>query len=362
MQFDPKDNSIGFLRLFLALAVLYSHALALGGFEPNFIYYLSNRVADIGSIAVDCFFSLSGYLITASYLRLQSLPTFVWHRVLRIFPAYWVCLIVIGLGTPLLFGKPPDFSYIQHNFLVPLTDVSQAVFGSLLPLLFGSFLNAQTTIATIPFMQNQGTILDLFANNPLANVVNGSLWTLQQEFRVYILVGALGCFGLLRQKIVLALLGVTWSAYVLVVAKNSLATSPIRFSAFFLMGATFYFWKPPIKHSLATAALITGIFGLVGGFYRLVAPLTTTYLLIWLATSLPFKGFAKERDYSYGLYIYAFPVQQILAAYHLNQWGFLPYFALSIACTLVPAALSWHVVESVALRWKNGFFKEKPAR
>lgn len=356
MQFDPKSNSIGFLRLFLALAVIYAHAYELGGFGHDFIYHLSGDIFSIGAIAVDGFFCLSGYLITSSYLRLQSLPNFLWHRVLRIFPAYWVCLIVIGIGMPLLFGKHPDFGYIQHNFLVPLVDVFRAISGFTLPLLSGGFLSTQTVIEKIPLLQGQGTIPTLLANN----AINGSLWTLQEEFRAYILVGALGWFGLLRKNVVFGLLCVTGSAYALFSHKYGLpGISPIRLSAFFLMGATFYFWKPPLEHSLAVAAIVVGFTGLAGRFYPVVAPLTTTYLMMYLATVLPFTGVAKARDYSYGLYIYAFPVQQALTAYHLNQGGFLVYFALSVGCTFMLAALSWHLVESLSLRWKNEFLKKK---
>ncbi|MBD2074129.1 acyltransferase [Phormidium sp. FACHB-592] len=360
MQFDSKHNSIGFLRLFLALAVIYAHAGVLGGFGYDFIYHFSNQVASVGSIAVDSFFSLSGYLIAASYLRLQSLPLFLWHRVLRIFPAYWVCLIVVGIGTPLLFGAPPDLGYIQHNFLIPLLDVFQAIVGFILPLLSGSFFNAQTVTASIPFMQIQHNIQDLFPNNPHPNTVNASLWTLQHEFRAYVAIGMLGWLGLLRKNVILGLLTFIWIAYVAFYRKGDLAISPIRFSAFFLMGAAFYFWEPPLKHSLAFASLIVSIAGLASGeSYIIVAPLTTTYLMLWLAAALPFADFGKGKDYSYGLYIYAFPIQQILSAYHLNQWGFLVYFLLSVCCTIIPAALSWHLVESTALHWKHKFSKKK---
>jgi peptidoglycan/LPS O-acetylase OafA/YrhL len=77
------------------------------------------------------------------------------------------------------------------------------------------------------------------------------------------------------------------------------------------------------------------------------------YVLFWLAFRLPFQAFDRHGDYSYGIYIYAFPVQQMLSLVGANRWGLGAYFVLSLLGTLPLAALSYHLVEKPCLRWKD---------
>ncbi len=359
-KLNLKYNSIGFIRFFLAFLVLYAHAFELGGFGHDFVYHLSGDVYSLGAIAVDGFFALSGYLITSSYLRLKSLPIFLWHRILRIFPGYWICLIVVGIGLPLLFGNPPDIGYIGHNFLQLITNAFAAIVGFVIPLLIGWLPNLQHIQQKILLFQGQDIITPLFINNPIPNVINGSLWTLEPEFRAYLLIGLLGFVGVLRKNFTYCLLLLVWVAYVLYFKKHpDLAlVSNLRLPAHFLAGAAFYFWNPPLKPILAAAAFVLGAIALLGGFYPVVSPLTITYLLLWLAAVLPFQSIGRIRDYSYGLYIYAYPVQQTIAAYKFTQWGYLIYLLLSVICTLIFASLSWHFIEKPALKCKDIFSRK----
>ena len=355
--FDPRRNSIGFLRLVLALAVIFAHAFELGGFGNDPIYHLSHNLYSSGALAVDGFFALSGYLITSSYLRLKSLPQFLWHRVLRLFPAYWAYLVVIGVGLPLLFGIAPSVNYILYNFLGPASNLCVLTIGAWLALFWGWLLDLGHIQQKFLFVHGGQNITPLFSHNPVPNVINGSLWTLGPELRVYIIIGLLGLVGLLRKNITLGLLVFVWISYVFYFHQHPdlRAVASIRLTPQFLAGAVFYFWKPPLNRTFALAAFVIAAIALIGGFYPLVSPLTTVYLLFWLAAVLPFPNIGKKRDYSYGLYIYAFPVQQAIAAYHLNQWGFFIYFLLCIAFTLPLAAASWHLIEKPALKMKDAF-------
>lgn len=353
-QLDPRRNSIGFLRLMLALMVLFSHSLELGGFGDDLLYHMSRGVFSFGGLAVNGFFILSGCLIAASFLRVRSLPLFLWHRVLRIFPAYWVCIIVTAIALPLLFGKAPDFGYAIKNLLVPATSPIQAAFGVLTPMLLGWGIDLGKVTEKIPVLMTQNEIAPLFSTNPKLGIVNGSLWSLTQEFRLYLLVAILGMIGLLKKRAIAILLVLVWVGYCLMFYK--LGSSPalgLRTTTYFLMGAAFYFWQPPLKPSLAIAALIASLVAMPLNLCPLVFPLTNAYLIFWLASALPFQGFAKKWDYSYGLYIYSFPVQQTLAAFHLNQWGFPVFLLLSVTFSGALAVLSWHLIENTALSWKK---------
>src|SRR5271165_7335160 len=93
-DFDYKNNSIGFLRFLFAGAVIWSHSFGLGGFGIDPVQRYSGGTETAGTLAVAGFFFLSGFLITRSYGTSGSIVAFMWHRFLRIFPGFWVCLAI----------------------------------------------------------------------------------------------------------------------------------------------------------------------------------------------------------------------------------------------------------------------------
>ena len=356
--FDPKRNSIGFLRLVLALTVIYAHAFELGGLGHDFIFHLSGKLYTIAGISVDAFFAFSGYLITASYVRLKSLPLFLWHRILRLLPAYWVCLTVVGIAFSLLLGRGPSSRYITHNLFVPFGSVGLIITNIIFSLL--GLIPDWSQLQDKLWLMGQDRIPPLLIHNLFPNAINGSLWTLAPEFRCYMIVGLLGFIGLLSRRFTLGLFLFFWAANFFHVYRHpdSIGSSYLRFPAHFLAGAAFYFWKPPLNPLLALSSVVVAAGTLIEGFYPLVSPITTAYLFFWLAAVLPFQGVGRVRDYSYGIYIYAFPVQQTLSAYGFNRWGFSIYFLLSVAFTIPLAPASWHLIEKPALKWKDAFSKK----
>jgi peptidoglycan/LPS O-acetylase OafA/YrhL len=350
-HFNPRANSIGFLRFALASAVVCYHAVLLGGVGFDPVYELTGGLYYTGALGVDGFFALSGYLITASYISLQSLSTFAWHRARRIFPGYWVCLAVTAFGLPLLFGQRPSPSYFVHNSLEPAAYVTHAAAGVVGAVGFGEHDNPATGLAVT---RGQQDIPGLFEENPVPQAINGSLWSLRHEVRLYALVGLLGALGLLNRRTALVLFAIAWLMnFELTRRFGTLqAVAAPRTSAHFLMGMVFYYWNPPLRARYALPAVGLGVLGLAAGCYPLVAPLCMTYVIFWLAAVLPFRTFGK-RDYSYGVYIYSFPIQQSLAAVGIPAYGFAAYLAASFGLTLIFAAASWHLVERPVLRWRR---------
>jgi peptidoglycan/LPS O-acetylase OafA/YrhL len=350
-RFDPRANSVGFLRFALATTVVYWHCVQLAGVGVDPVTKLTDGLYFVGALAVDGFFALSGYLIAASYVRLQSLSAFAWHRARRIFPGYWVCLLVTAFGLPMVFGQRPDPDYLVHNLLEPARDVTHAAAGVVGAIGFGE---TQNPAADLAVARGQTKIPGMFPDNQLPGYINGSLWSLRHEVRLYALVGLLGCLGLLNRRTAVVLLVITWALnFELTRRFGSIhALAAPRTSAHFLMGVVFYYWNPALRARYALSAVGVGALGLTTGWYPLVAPLCMTYVLFWLAAVLPLRSFGK-RDYSYGIYIYSFPVQQSLAAVDLAAHGFAAYFAASFGLTLLFAAASWHLVERPALRWRR---------
>src|SRR5690606_6733938 len=111
-----SDNAFGVLRLFFATLVIFSHAFPLSGFGKDGLFLLSGGKESIGGVAVIGFFIISGYLITKSGSRNDVLQ-FLWRRALRIFPAFWVALIVGAFGVAFLawldMGRPAGAFFTQ---------------------------------------------------------------------------------------------------------------------------------------------------------------------------------------------------------------------------------------------------------
>lgn len=352
-KFDPKNNSIGILRLILAMSVIFSHSYELGGYGHDFISVITKQQYNVGAIAVDCFFVCSGYLITASYLKSKSLISFLWHRFLRLMPGYWIAICFDSMIVPLLDGQVSNFKYFLQNILTPLTPIF-FFFNSINEWIAPSVFNFNRLTL---FLQGELNIFPLFIHNPYPNIINGSLWTLPYEVKCYLIITVLGFLGFLSRKVILVLLFICLMGSLFFFHRHEaiMQSNAYRFPFTFLAGSIFYFWNFYLTWQISFLFLLIGILSLFLGFYPLIAPVVSVYIFFWLATVLPFKSLFRKKDYSYGVYIYAWPVQQTLSAYHFNQYSHWIYLALSICCTFPLAVLSWHLIEKPSLKLKNLF-------
>lgn len=354
-SFDPRHNSLNFLRLVLALTVVISHAIALGGFG------VQNGInqTGFGQIAVYGFFGISGFLIAGSALR-NNAGRYLWQRFLRIFPAFWICLVVTAfiIGVIAWLSRPVAHCGLSCYFSARDSPYSYVWRD------FGLRMN-QSAIAGTP---NAG-----FA----AGVWNGSTWTLFYEFLCYLILMALAMAGLLRRRVVtLALASSVWVATLVITLTPSLDSrfslfandtvmNLLKFAAVFLVGAVVFLYRDRIPDS-SQLALACGI-GFAASLYLptggrqpeffftdsgLLAPLVA-YPLLWLGIHLPFRSIGARNDYSYGMYIYGFPISQLLVVWGVQRWGFIPYTALAIVSTVPLAVGSWWVIEKHALRLKS---------
>jgi peptidoglycan/LPS O-acetylase OafA/YrhL len=210
--------------------------------------------------------------------------------------------------------------------------------------------------------------------------VNGSLWTLRYEVLCYLMLAALAATAFLaraRGAVVLLLLGVygvvvedfvRGDGFVVLPPKHGvLGPYPVvgvfdkQFVIYltfaFLLGAVakLYAHLVPMTGWLAGLAVVgVAVTARFGGFYVIGVPLMA-FLLLYLGVGLPrwTHPIGLKRDYSYGIYIYAFPVQQVAALLIGVRYGFVTYLAVSSAGTLVLAALSWHLVERPVMALKD---------
>jgi peptidoglycan/LPS O-acetylase OafA/YrhL len=343
MQLDTghRRNNFDFLRIVAALMVLFGHSYVLSGrgaFEPLARY---SGLDGFGGLGVSIFFVISGFLVTASYDRCPDPRAYFAGRLLRILPGLAVALLLSAL------------------VLGPLvTDLPRAVYFSDLK----TWLYVTRNLLLYPVTYD---LPGVFTTNPYPDAVNGSLWTLRLEFTCYLLIPLLDWRRVLRPRVVEALALLAGVACLALVALGperipNMALLGARFGFLFVAGAALYYRRDQAwLRSGWTLAASAALFGLAAPFEpvaMLVTPPVLAVLVIAFALRpLPgLSSFSRYGDFSYGIYIYAFPVQQ--AWIHLigpERLEPLAFTGLALACVLPLAAASWLLVEKPALDLKK---------
>ncbi len=349
---DFRSNGIGFMRFFFAATVIWSHGYGLGGFGYDALNRLNVNAPSIGLLAVGGFFVLSGFLITRSYETVTSPARFLWHRFLRIFPAFWVCLFVTAFGfAPLAF-------FYTHGTLVRFFAESPAPW---------SYVTANSLLA-----MHQWRIGTLLSRVPYPFVFNSSLWTLEYEFTCYLCVAALGIAGVIRRAPAL----IAGSAlclffyYILVLWRFGghgmpIFLAPLGLFVYFATGSYAYIVRDrvPIRGWVAVLCAAALIGTLPTRAFAFIAIPAICYLTLFAAVRLPIRGFDRRMDLSYGLYIYAFPVAQLLVMYGVAAHGIAAFGALTFAIAVGLAGASWFLIEKPSLALKHrAFALRQPGR
>jgi len=339
-----RDNNFNLIRIVAALAVLVTHSFVLPTGSRETQPLRDTLGMTMGSIAVDVFFVTSGFLVTASLLRRQSAIEFLWARVLRIFPALIVMLLLTVFGLGLFFTTTPWSAY--------LTDSRTYVY----------LARCSTLLAGVAW-----ELPGVFESNPYKGAVNGSLWTLPSEIHMYAILVIIWVSLRVRPRVrpmvfKCAVVSGAMIAGVFVIVRHFSATPEPLFPKLFFMfftGAAFFVLKDRIILSrvlFLSLALTLSLATLDKQVFFVVYTLTLAYLLFHVAY-LP-SGFIRRYnqlgDYSYGVYIYAFPIQQSIVAL-IPGISVLPMVLISTAVTFAFAVLSWHFLERHALGLKDRY-------
>lgn len=352
--FDPTRNAFAFLRMVLALFVIVSHAYPLAGMGSDPFSRITEERHSLGEIGVAIFFLFSGFLITRSGLRSRAVGRFLWHRFLRIFPGYWVCLVL----TAFLFA--PLFDLIKHGAIFS-TDASWAYLRGNWAMFH---LNGFSITGVMNFLP--ATIGSALRNNPHPWAINGSLWSLPYECACYLVLGLFAFAGILRRGrvgIVVLYVGL-WALYAFSCLDPEyfdecfpygMFQPLILLTLYFSAGCICYLYRESIPASkvLFGACLVLLTVGLVFGSFGLVSPIAMSYVFMCLAFWLPIRRFDAWGDFSFGTYIYAFPVQQGLVLLRVPKIGFAVYLVSTVLITLVFAVWSYRCIEAPSLRLKN---------
>ena len=354
-----------FLRIALSLVIVYLHSMAIAGGPPaaplivqsaggitfnaptgslgsiawavlhqiRVLLVFGSQDTHFGEIPVLMFFALSGFLVTGSAFRTRSLTKFLSFRVLRIVPALFTEVSLSALFLGPILTTFPLVAYFSD------------------PLFFAYFGNIVGHV--------QFTLPGLFDGNPLPAVVNGNLWTLPPEFYCYLITAATILSGTLFNRTLFSVLFALMTLAVLwLFPSGKDLLNPLYC---FFCGVFFFHWRHniPVNGYLFALACGAGYFLLKLPNTAMVAPIPVLYAIIWLGMQrFPQVKHLQKNDYSYGIYLYSFPIQQTIVYLGYRDWWIV--FPLALTVSLVVAAFSWRFIEMPTLLLKRYLIKERP--
>lgn len=343
-----QRNNLDLVRLFAACIVLFGHSFTLIRSTPSnqfphdpvtlWVYDHLPFGQGLPGTALHIFFFISGVLVTRSFFNHQNkLIDFVKARLLRIVPAYWMstlllaCVVGPWLSTLSFmdyFRTPETLGFIWKNMVFSI-------------------------VYTLP---------GVLTNNPFGPSVNGSVWTIPLELQMYGWVLLLGSMGALKKRVMfvlfflvcLLLYGYTNNAFIFI----SPSGEP-RLWVFFFFGTLATLYADKLKISpfwMCVTGMLLGWFWQHGNhWFDILGAAWLSYALLVFGFHHYFKNLDVGRigDLSYGVYLYAFPVQQILIHFYKDQLNGWLVALLTLLITLPIAAISWYVLEKPVLKWKR---------
>lgn len=331
-RLEGRDNNFNLIRMIAASAVLVSHAypITLG---PQAVQPLKVLTGDaLGHHAVAVFFVISGLLIARSHERSRTFVHWLLARVLRLFPGLAVVLLlsvlvmgplVTALPLAAYATDPKTWAYVPRNL-------------------------------SLAFLQYP--LPGVFTDNPAGSQINGSLWSLVHEVGCYVGVAIAGTLGLLgRPRLFLAGVLALLAARLGMAEAGLTNTRPGLFITLafpFSLGMAAWVWRDKL---VLHWTWLAGVWALAltlsaTPVFAEALAVALAYSTLWLAY-VPrgaLLAFNRLGDYSYGVYIYAYPMQQLMV--HLFPGhGPLANIAMAAPPTLLCAVLSWRLVEKRAL-------------
>lgn len=342
IELNNRNNSLNLLRLFFATFVLIVHSFPIMSVNNN----LPAVVNYILSLAVPCFFVVSGYLITASAIK-NDFKTFMKKRLARIYPAYFVCIfLTVVLFAPLAF-------FISFGYF----DISDYLNQNPSPIVFLLYNLPLWLLKT-----NIGNILSIIPFNNW----NGSVWTLIFEFCCYIaiflIIYALTKFNIKKENFI----KIIFSGYLLLILisffypENDIPLIGLNYIIYavflfsiFLGGAIVYLIKDKLvfsyKFFFLSLTFCVTVMAILPDYWAIeICAIPLTYIILFISLALKSPKFIQENDISYGVYIYGWPIQCVIACFLTVNKIIIDIWLYIVICFIITACfalISWFLLE-----------------
>jgi len=337
-----RANNFDFLRLLFASAVVITHSYPLSGMlESDILSRMTSGQISFAYLGVKGFFIISGFLIFKSLLRCDNLLDFYWKRILRLFPALIVILLLTVLLAPMVYES--SIPYLKNKSVLTYIPHNLSLF----------------------FLQSK--IEGVFENNPYKGSINGSLWTICYEFSMYIMVSLL--FFIRKKSFVktvvflLFIFSFALSLFYPHFLYGFLVRLQLNSSIFynlmcFFTGGMLLTYVDIRNKKLENMLIIAALIIFIVSIYLKISIYTCNFtlpILVILIGKRSTKYINKVGDVlgdiSYGIYIYSFPIQQTLM--YFFKLDTIPLMICSLILSFLMGYLSWHLVEKKALGYKN---------
>lgn len=330
-----RRNAVGVARFILASMVILWHSLTMFPvwYEHDPIAMATRGQTSLGGVAVNAFFVLSGFLIARSWTTSRGWSEFLVRRATRIYPAFLTAVLMT--------------SCVAAPWLAARGGMSRPEAPSLATLILSASILDYPELAA-----------------------NGSLWVLRHDFYYYILIAAIGWAGLLaRRWPILLMWAASWASYAALFtsgAEIGFELQHPRLLSCFFAGAVAYAYREriPLKWSWFVAAVaVLALFSARWAPYRLwpyrvlplVFPLAGAYVTLFasfrpgaLAARLGWLG-----DYSYGLFLYAYPIQLVVLVLYRQHLTGYTHFLIAWAISIIAAGLGLVLIERPVLRLRR---------
>jgi len=338
---NRHSNNFDFLRLAFALFVIITHSYNLLDLSySDVLSRLTNGQITFSHLGVCGFFTISGYLIIKSLNRSLSIGNYLKKRILRLSPGLAVVLILTVLYGAFISNESVEFYFTQYKTYLYIP-------------------------ANLSLYRLQDYLPGVFTSNPFSGAINGSLWTLPYEFSCYLaliplyfirdnkrwvkiaVITALGLFIITK---------LFFSSYVNAFDFVLAGKYILEFGGYFVMGsalAMLNIQKIKAKSILAAASFLVICLLLYFNALDLVSFILIPLFIISLGLiNTPYISSISRYigDLSYGIYIYAFPVQQSLIYFGIRE--VIPLIVYASCITPILAFASWHLVEKRFLKLK----------
>jgi peptidoglycan/LPS O-acetylase OafA/YrhL len=334
------NNNFDLIRLLASLMVMLGHSYGMqaGGFESMLML---THLESFASLAVYGFFLISGMLVSASFDARSTVTRFVAARAARIWPGVMVCSAFIAFVIGPIFTSLPALQYLST------------------PEVFRWFACNASLLGSVG-----GPLPGLFADHHAKFLVNSPAWTLPVELKCYVLVLLAGSAGLIasrRGMLVFCTVATLLFAYFVIhpphvpflhdflVLQMGYSFYPVPF---FLLGMLLYGFRERVLLSgrLALILLIGAVVLRYSWPGTIFFYLCFAYGLLWFSSARIFLRLRPRRDYSYGIYLYGFVIQQVFSGFQPAMNSYLSLL-FTVPITVVVAAISWHLVECPTLAW-----------
>lgn len=334
-EIGGRSSGFDDLRLILAVSVVVLHVAAVShGMQAEMAVFLS-PLRPLVRFILPAFFALSGFLVAGSLARCRTVALFLGLRGLRVMPAltFKVLLAALVLGP------------------LATRDTLGRYFHS--PSLYTYLLNI---VGSVHFR-----LPGVFIDNPLPGVVNGQLWTIPFEVASYVVLAGLAVLGLSRRRSLApaAAVGMTFAYLATTLIRHGGVLVPVPgmpngalLIVCSLWGVSLYQYRDIVPYSLPLCLVAAAVAASCLGFIPygdFLAPLPAAYVTVYLGLRNPKRRWLGKADYSYGIYLSSFMIQQAC-------WQFLPAarswegnLLIALPLSVGAAAISWHFIEKPAL-------------